>query len=276
MPVDHYENFPVASVLLPVRLRHPVEAIYRFARGADDIADEGDAGDMERLAGLAKWRDQLHRVGAGAAALPEPAGPMFNVLGEVIRRHALPLALLEDLLDAFSQDVVKKSYDDFPQVLDYCRRSANPIGRLLLTLYGVTDAEALRRSDAICSALQLINFWQDVGVDLAKGRVYLPRDSLVRFGVHTPSACDEPFRALMAFEVSRARSLMQSGAPLARALPGRIGWELSLVVQGGLRILEKIEAVGYDVFTRRPVLGRVDWMMLTTRAFKSRWTAPVQ
>jgi phytoene synthase len=276
MPVDHYENFPVASVLLPARLRHPVEAIYRFARGADDIADEGTASDAERLSVLAAWREQLHRIGAGIAAAPAPAGVMFNELGEVMRKHALPLALLEDLLDAFGQDVVKKSYDDFPELLDYCRRSANPIGRLLLILYGVSDAESLRRSDAICSALQLINFWQDISIDLAMGRVYLPKDSLARFGVTTPSVCNTAFRALMAFEVSRARALMQSGAPLATSLPGRIGWELSMVIQGGLRILEKIEAVGYDVFARRPVLGRADWIILAARAARSRLLPSVQ
>ncbi len=280
MPVDHYENFPVASILLPAHLRMPVETIYRFARGADDIADEGDAADAERLQGLAQYRGQLHRIAVGDAAMPQPDGPMFDALGKVIKCHSLPMQLFEDLLDAFSQDVGQKRYRDFPQLLDYCRRSANPVGRLLLSLYGVSAPIALEQSDLICSSLQLINFCQDVAVDLAKGRVYLPQDSLARFGYANPDSppavCDQRFRALMAFEIGRARAMLVAGAPLATRLPGRIGWELSLVVQGGLRILEKIERAGYDVFNRRPVLHRRDWCLMLWRAFAARLTRSVQ
>ena len=280
MAVDHYENFPVASHLLPRHLRKPVEAIYRFARAADDIADEGDAADAQRLDGLAKYRSQLRRVVAGDPASPLPEGPMFETLGQVIANHGLPAQLFEDLLDAFSQDVVQKRYCDFPQLLDYCRRSANPVGRLLLTLYGVNAPKAFEQSDLICSSLQLINFWQDVALDLAKGRVYLPQDSLVRYGYSQPNAqpsvCDEPFRSLMGFEIARARAMLVAGAPLALHLPGRIGWELSLVVQGGLRILEKIEATGYDVFRMRPVLRRSDWCLMAWRAIGTRIRRSVQ
>lgn len=266
MPVDHYENFPVASVLLPRRLREPVEAIYAFARSADDIADEGEATPEARLAGLAAYRQKLDAIEAGAT----PGEPLFARLARTQREWALPLPLLRDLLDAFAQDVVKKRYADFAELLDYCRRSANPVGRLLLHLYGRASEENLQRSDLICSALQLINFWQDVCIDWRKDRVYLPQDSLARFGV-TESALaaatnDEAFRALLAFEVQRARAMMLEGAPLATALPGRIGWELRLVVQGGLRILERIEAVDYDVFRHRPELGRTDWLLLAWRA----------
>lgn len=280
MAVDHYENFPVASFLLPARLRTPVELIYRFARGADDIADEGDASSVERLAGLAAFRQQLQRVVDGGAAAPQPDGVMFDALGNVIAHYRLPVQLFEDLLDAFSQDVVQTRYADFPQLLDYCRRSANPVGRLLLALYGVAAPEALLQSDAICSSLQLTNFWQDVAVDRVKGRVYLPQASLARFGFSpnedSPSTCDHRFRALLGFEVGRTRAMMLAGAPLTAALPGRIGWELSLVVQGGLRVLDKIESADYDVFLKRPVLGKFDWVLLTCKALADRIRRSVQ
>jgi len=266
MPVDHYENFPVASVLLPRRLREPVEAIYAFARSADDIADEGDATNEERLAGLAAYQRELDVIEAGGTS----ADAMFARLARNVREWHLPLQLLRDLLDAFAQDVVKKRYANFHEVLDYCRRSANPVGRLLLHLYGEATDGNLRRSDLICSALQIINFWQDVGVDWAKDRVYLPQDSLARFDVHetqiASATVTTAFHALMQHEVQRARAMMLEGAPLATALPGRVGWELRLVVQGGLRILEQIEAVDYDVFRHRPVLGKRDWLVLAWRA----------
>ena len=266
MPVEHYENFPVASILLPRRLVPAVEAIYAFARGADDVADEGDASPAERLAGLAEYEAALDEVAAGRT----PARPMFARLGEMVAAHGLPLQPLRDLLSAFRQDVVTTRYPDYALLLDYCRRSANPVGRLMLALYGVAGERELREADAICSALQLINFWQDVGVDIAKGRIYLPQEDLVRFGVAEDaiaSGLDSPaWRALMAFEVERARALMLSGAPLATRLPGRIGWELRFVVQGGLRILERIESAGYDVFRRRPLIGKRDYLVMLGRA----------
>ena len=266
MPVDHYENFPVASVLLPSPLREPVETIYAFARSADDIADEGDADADTRLASLDAYRRQLDGIARGARA----ADPMFDRLARAVHGWQLPLPLMHDLLDAFSQDVLKTRYRDFDDVLDYCRRSANPIGRLLLRLYRAESERNLRDSDAICSALQLINFWQDVAIDWQKGRIYLPSDSMARFGVDeaqlAEARVDAAWRALMAFEVARARQMILDGAPLARRLPGRIGWELRLVVEGGLRILERIEAVGYDVFRHRPTLGKADWARLVWRA----------
>lgn len=273
MSVDHYENFPVASVLLPRRLREPVEAIYAFARSADDLADEGDATPQARLEALAAFQRELDRIEAGET----PADPMFARLARNVASWSLPIQLLRDLLDAFAQDVVKKRYADFPELLDYCRRSANPVGRLLLHLYGVHDAQSLRRSDLICSALQLINFWQDVGVDWRKERIYLPQDSLQRFGVSEAaigeSRLDAAFIALMQHEMQRARAMMLEGAPLALTLPGRVGWELRLVVQGGLRILDRIEAAGYDVFRHRPELGRTDWMILGWRALTMKTAA---
>jgi squalene synthase HpnC len=268
MSVAHYENFPVASILMPRRLVPAVETIYAFARGADDVADEGDAIAAERLAGLAEYEAALDDIAAGR----RPARPLFARLGQVVTEHALPLQPLRDLLSAFRQDVVTTRYPDYPLLLDYCRRSANPVGRLMLALYGVGDERDLAQADAICTALQLINFWQDVGIDIAKGRIYLPQEDLLRFGVRESeieALSDTPaWRALMAFEVARARALMLSGAPLAARLPGRIGWELRFVVQGGLRILERIERAGYDVFRRRPTIGKRDYLVMLGRALR--------
>ena len=268
MPVDHYENFPVASILMPRRLVPAVEAIYAFARGADDVADEGEATPAERLAGLAEYEAALDAIAAGAT----PARPMFARLAGVVREFGLPLQPLRDLLSAFRQDVATTRYPDYPTLLDYCRRSADPVGHLMLALYGAVDARNLADSHAICTALQLINFWQDVAIDIGKGRIYLPQEDLDRFGVgqhDLRSGADTPaWRALMAFEVERARALMLQGAPLARRLPGRIGWELRLIVQGGLRILERIERAGYDVYRRRPRLARADYAVMLWRAVR--------
>ena len=266
MPVDHYENFPVASILLPKHLRPAVEAIYAFARSADDIADEGDASAEQRLVQLEHYSEQLRLLQAGNAS----SEPIFIRLGETVAQHHLPWQALHDLLSAFKQDVSTTRYKDFPTLLDYCRRSANPVGCLMLHLYGAADQRNLQDSDAICSALQIINFWQDVEVDWRKQRIYLPQEDLLRFGVTEQTLqqqdCNLAFQEMMAFQVERARSLMLSGAGLARRLPGRIGWELRLVVQGGLRILQKIEAAQYDVFRRRPKLGKADWLLLLWRA----------
>lgn len=274
MPVDHYENFPVASLLLPSHLREPVEAIYAFARSADDVADEGDAAPVARLARLHDYRLALEACARGAAVNDASLAPMFERLGRVIRAHKLPVQHLRDLLDAFAQDVGKTRYRDFAQLKDYCRRSADPIGRLLLCLYTAETPENLRRSDAICTSLQLINFCQDVAIDWQKQRIYLPQDDMARFGVSADDIaagrCDERWQALMSFQLERARAMMVDGAPLALALPGRIGWELRLIVLGGLRIIESIEAVGYDVFCHRPVLGKHDWLRLGWRALNYR------
>jgi len=263
---SHYENFPVASFLLPRRLRAAVLAIYRFARAADDIADEGDAPPAARLAALDRYERALDDIAAGRP----PAEPPFAELAAAIDRHALPLALLRDLLSAFRQDVTTARYASFADLADYCRRSANPIGRLLLHLYGTTGAADLARSDAICTALQLVNFWQDIAVDWRKNRVYLPQEDLARFGVTESQVanarCDGGWRALLAFETGRARALLVSGRPLVRALPWRPGLELRGVLAGGHRILERIDAAGGDVFRRRPQLARRDWMIVSCHA----------
>jgi squalene synthase HpnC len=266
MPVDHYENFPVASLLLPPALRRPIEVIYHFARSADDLADEGEATPDERLAALDAYRAELHRIGAGDA----PQTPLFQELATIIAAHQLPLQLFVDLLDAFSQDVVKKRYADYTELLDYCRRSANPVGRLVLHLVGHPTAEQLRQSDCICSALQLINFWQDIAIDWQKGRVYLPQDELARFAVSEDDIADGAgaarWQALISFQIERSRALMLAGAPLVHSLRGRLGWEIRFTVQGGLRILARLEKVCGDVFRHRPALGPFDWLRMAGRA----------
>lgn len=273
MSVDHYENFPVASWLCPPALRPPIAAIYWFARTADDLADEGDAAPARRLADLAAYRTDLDACLAGRS--PSGRWPaVFGPLAAAVQSHRLPPRLLHDLLDAFEQDVVKNEYADRTELLDYCRRSANPVGRLLLHLYGVTDDDSLRRSDAICSALQLINFWQDLGVDTRRGRLYIPLSDCDRLGV-PPQALlageDGPaVQALVRAQCEWARALMLEGAPLARRVPGRAGWELRLVVQGGLRILDRIAALGHATLRTRPALGPVDVVVMIWRALWMR------
>ncbi|RXZ38592.1 squalene synthase HpnC [Oxalobacteraceae bacterium CAVE-383] len=266
-PLTHYENFPVASILLPARLRPAVQVIYAFARSADDIADEGDALPAERIAALERYEAALSEI---EEQIPQ-GNPLFAALAGVMRQYGLPAAPLRALLSAFRQDVLVTRYNTFADLLDYCARSANPVGAVMLHLYGRTDPQNLQQSNAICSALQLINFWQDVGIDWQKSRIYLPLEDLERFGViEADIAAGMPtpaWRKLMAFEVERARAILLSGAPLARRLPGRIGWELRLVVQGGMRILERLEQADYDVFRRRPKLGVRDWLLVLWRGW---------
>lgn len=284
MAVDHYENFPVASLLLPRALRCAVRDIYRYARTADDIADEGDAAPEERLAALAEFRRGLDVLeGCSPNDLPLPHPEIFVPLGSTMARHALPASLFRDLLSAFEQDITRHRYEDDNELFDYCRRSADPVGRLLLHLYERHDDANLACSDAICTGLQLTNFWQDVALDWHKGRVYLPREKRERHGVSEDwiGRCaqagrmlaqgdDEPaalaWQALMREQVGQARELLLTGRPLARRLPPRAGLELRLVVQGGLLILERLEQLHYDVFQRRPVLRTMDWPRMALRA----------
>ena len=271
MSVDHYENFPVASWLCPPALRPAVVAIYHFARTADDLADEGDASTSERVQALRDYRADLAAVAAGHA----PSARWTRVYAPLAREmHRLQPALLHDLIDAFEQDLDPPRYRDRGHLLDYCRRSANPVGRLLLGLYGVDDATSLRRSDAICSALQLINFWQDFTRDGPNGRLYVPQDDLDRHGVTAADvlACrDGPAaRALIGDLCAWARQLMLEGAPLAMTLRGRAGWELRLVVQGGLLILDKIAARGHDSLRHRPAIRAWDLAALAWRALTMR------
>lgn len=277
MSVNHYENFPVASWLCPPRLRPAVAAIYWFARTADDLADEGDSPAQARLADLRAYREDLLAAAAGRPVSPRWA-TVFNPLAPVLRQHALPTELFIDLLSAFEQDLSKTSYADRAELLDYCRRSANPIGRLLLQLYGVAEPRALASSDAICTALQLANFWQDVSVDVRRGRLYLPLEDCARRGLEPAQVMarqDSPvLRLALKDAVDWTRELMCSGAPLVHRLPGRAGWELRLVVQGGLRILEKIERMDFQTMKRRPTLTGWDAPLLAWRAARMRAAPP--
>ena len=269
--VSHYENFPVATLLCPPHLRPAIAAIYWFARTADDIADEGDALPQTRLDDLAAYRADLMATASGQTPSARWTG-VFGQLGPVIQQFELPVPLLADLLSAFEQDVVKQRYASQAELLDYCRRSANPVGRLLLHLYGVKDAAALLESDCICTALQLINFWQDLGQDIARGRIYLPADSWASHGVDETQLLrldsNQNTINLIAAHARHASAMMLKGSKLVKKVPGRGGWELRLVVQGGLRILDKIEAMGFDTLRRRPKLGPWDVVVMGWRALR--------
>ena len=265
MPVEHYENFPVASLLLPRRLRHPVEVIYAFARSADDFADEGDFSDAERIGKLNAYSTELDKIDQ---AKPTDS-PLFQALAEVIRLHRLPISLFRDLLDAFKQDVTQTQYASFDELMVYCQRSADPIGRLILHLYQAATPENLTLSDRICSSLQLINHWQDVAIDWQKnsvGRVYLPQDDLIRFGIDNADIANatnnHAWQQMMRFQTDRARDMMLAGAPLSYQMSGRFSAELRLIVAGGLAILDKIDAVNGDVFRYRPKLSKWDWFKI--------------
>ncbi|HSN78777.1 MAG TPA: squalene synthase HpnC [Rhodoferax sp.] len=276
-PINHYENFPVASWLCPPRLRPAIAAIYHFARTADDLADEGHASAAERLAALAQYRADLLAVASGQAHSGQWP-QVFEPLRGVLQAFQLPVPLLADLLDAFAQDVRytadQRRYRDDAELLDYCTRSANPVGRLLLHLYGIRDNLSLKQSDQICSALQFINFWQDVSTDVARGRWYPSQQAMAAQGVQDadlqPASHSDNARQLIAAYAKSARALMQAGAPLARRIPGRAGWELRLVVQGGLRILDKIEAMHFATWRTRPKLTAWDVPVMLWRALWMR------
>lgn len=267
--VDHYENFPVASFLCPPRFRPAIVAIYWFARTADDIADEGDSLPQARLADLAAYRADLAACLQGKAVSQRWAG-VFEGLRPVVQQFALPAALLTELLSAFEQDIVKTRYASDAELLDYCRRSANPVGRLLLHLYGIDELVALQQSDCICTALQLVNFWQDLSVDLARGRIYLPSQNWARHGVDQAQLLSRQVnpatKALVANHVNWAVTLMQQGAPLVKKVPGRAGWELRLVVQGGLRIAEKVKQLDFATLRQRPKINAWDAVVMAWRA----------
>ena len=268
MEADHYENLPIASVLLPKALRLPVGVIYQVARTAADIVEEGDWSAAERHARLADFRAGLDAVASGHLAPVHPL--LFGKLAGVVAQYQLPLAPFYDLVSALDQEIDTTRFADQPALLDYCRRSAHPVGQLMLHLFNAATPANLADSDTICTALHLINFWQDIAIDLKSGRIYLPQSDLERFNVTearmTNGTADDAWRALMAYEVAYARTMLVRGAPLALRIPGRAGLVLCGIVHGGLRILERIEQAGYDVFRRRPALDGFDWFVVTTRA----------
>lgn len=278
-PVRHPENFPVASWLCPPALRPDVAALYHYARTADDLADEGEAPPARRHADLAAYRRALHEAQAGRVdpcRWPEVFGPLRATLA----RHRLDLDELEALLDAFVEDVDHRPYANREALLDYCRRSAQPVGRLLLQLQGADRPAARAESDAICTALQLINFWQDLGRDLPRGRVYLPRDDLAAEGLQPetldPVRDDLALRRVVGGLAGWSRRWMLRGQGLVHRLPGRFGWELRLVVQGGLRVLDRLAAVDHASWRRRPALGLADLPGLGWRALRMKPSAGVE
>ena len=275
----HYENFPVGR-LVPKEMQPHVHAVYAFARYADDLADEGYAGSAkaqgardamtpeERLAALDDWERQL---------CSPPGTPglhfIFVALHETIRELDLPRSLFTDLLSAFKQDVVKRRYANFDEVLDYCRRSANPVGRLVLLLHGKREEELHLLADHICTGLQLANFWQDVGVDLEKDRIYLPEDDRKKYGVIEDvlfaRLVTDNYRKLLAFEVARTQEIFDQGAPLTKKLRGLLRLEIRLTWLGGTELLRKIDALNYDTLNHRPTVGKADMAVLFLKALIS-------
>ena len=275
----HYENFPTASCLVTRDKRDALAAIYAFARAADDVADEpGQGTPGERLSALAAWRKLLDEC--YAKPLDEITHPIFLALGDAARKYKLSHANLDNLLCAFEQDVRTSRHPDFSSLLSYCTCSANPVGRLTLELFDYRDPALFALSDFICTALQLANFWQDVAVDLARDRVYLPQEDIACFGldlqdiegfrVSKEPVADARWQRLMAFEVERTAELFEQG----RALPEKVGRELRRQLRvtwlGGMSILEKIQAVRYDVFRRRPSLSVADFLKLYVKS----WSTP--
>jgi phytoene synthase len=261
MARSHYENFPVGSLLIPRNLRKYVYSIYAFARTADDFADEGyETGGFtvaQRLAALNEWERKLDDCYEGRAD-----HPVFIALAETVKQLRLPIHLFRDLLSAFKQDVVKHRYESFDELLDYCARSANPVGRLILILFDYLDERLHQLSDCICTGLQLTNFWQDVEVDLRKDRIYLPQDEMARFGIAIDDLCERRFSqqyaALLNFQVERTKQLFEQGRALPSLVSGRLAVELRLTWLGGMRILERIEDLGYDTLNLRPTITTRD------------------
>lgn len=269
----HYENFTLGSRLLPRDLRRHIAAIYAFARSADDLADEGHATSQERLVRLAAYETQLELCVAGRAA-----APLFVALGETIRRFELPLDLFRALLAAFRRDAEFRPFETFDQLRDYCRQSADPVGRLVLRLFGYRDAERAGLADRICTGLQLTNFWQDLAVDARKGRLYVPLEDIGRFGCTRAElqrgVLTAPVRKLIAFEVDRARRLLLGGLPLAGHVAPRLAREVRLFAWGGLAVLRGIETVDYDVYRRRPTVSGTVKVALLLRAVLTREVTP--
>jgi squalene synthase HpnC len=263
---SHYENFPVASILLPKRFREPIALIYAFARQADDFADEGNLLPEQRIALLADFKAELDLIKNNF----QPNTELFIALRAAIEKHQLPIQPFYDLLDAFSQDITKIRYQDFGELMLYCRRSANPVGRLMLSLYRADTPKNIGMADAICTALQLINFLQDIAIDIQKDRIYLPQADLEKYKVTEAQIIhgdtSGTWGLMMEFQINRARKLLQSGAPLGLALPGRIGLEMRMIIAGGERILKKLHQAHGNVFEFRPKLGVKDWLYIAYRA----------
>jgi len=278
---SHYENFPVASRLLPRRLRPHVAAVYAFARTADDIADEPGREPVERLALLEDYRQRLTSgrgdPAPGASPSRRPVSPpdvLFPALFDTIDRFDLPVSLFTDLLNAFEQDVTTTRYETWDQVLDYCRRSANPVGRIVLRLSGYRSESLDFASDGVCTALQLTNFWQDLAVDWSRGRLYVPAEAWRARGADTADldrgAWTPAWRATLGDCGTRTRAQFERGRAVCDGVGGRLRYELRATWLGGMRILNRLERCGYDVFRARPSLGVVDGMVIAWRTLAWR------
>jgi squalene synthase HpnC len=268
LTATHYENFSVVTWLTPRELRPAFEAVYSFCRWSDDLGDE--LGDPERSGRLlAWWRGELESMSQGLVR-----HPVFVALAPVVQTYAIPPAPFHALIDAFEQDQRVTEYATYADLLDYCTRSANPVGHVVLYLARSFDEPRAALSDATCTALQLANFWQDVERDLAIGRIYLPREDRARFSVSDDDLrsrrCTPEFRALLRFEVERARALFQKGRSLVQQVPGPIALDVDLFTRGGLAILERIERSDFDVLTRRPALTKLDKARLIGGAMGGR------
>lgn len=262
---SHYENFPVASRFVPSDKRPHIAAIYAFARIADDFADEPGYTQAERIESLRRWEEQLIACYQG-----ESTHPVFVALTETVERFQIPQELFQNLLTAFRLDVTVRRHETFEQLLDYCSCSANPVGRLVLLLFNYRSELLLMQSDAICTALQLTNFWQDVAVDLEKDRIYLPQEDMAQFGVTEQDLMSRSvtrgFRKLLSYEVARTERFFNEGKPLVYQVGRDLRFELKLTWNGGVRILDKIKGQGYDVFQKRPRLTIIDKMGMVFRS----------
>lgn len=270
LATSHYENFPVVSWLLPKELHQHFFNVYAFCRWADDLGDE--TGSTERaLSLLAWWRAEVDDCYRGTAR-----HPVFVALMPTIARFQIPREPFLDLISAFEQDQQVREYDTFEQLRDYCRRSADPVGRLVLLLCEASTPEHVAWSDSICTGLQLANFWQDVRRDLEIGRIYLPREDYERFGYRREDfdaqLTNESFLELMRFEVDRAREFLRAGLPLVEHLPGRLQVDIDLFAHGGLCILNHIERIGYRVWDTRPKVSKLDVVRLLLASCWRRWS----
>ncbi len=265
---NHYENFPVASLVVPAPLRPYICAVYAFSRVADDFADEAEF-EGSRMERLNEWEGLLKNI-----FLQEPKHPIFIALKATIEKFNIPVVLFENLIKAFKMDVMISRYDTFDQVLHYCRHSANPVGRIILHIFGYPAPRFMDYSDNICTALQLANFWQDIAIDLEKNRIYLPKEDFVRFQYSETELMtktfNENFKRLLSFQVERTQELFDAGKPLGGKIPGRLGLELRLTWLGGNAILKKIRQNDWDIFKRRPKLKKRDYWSLFWNALKKR------
>lgn len=265
---NHYENFPVASLAIPRKLRTHVSAVYAFARLADDFADEQEF-EGDRMSRLTEWEEELKKAPQG-----EVTHPVFVALQNTIQQFQIPLSLFENLLTAFKMDCVVKRYENFSQLLQYCRYSANPVGRIILHLFGYPAPKFMEYSDSICTALQLANFWQDVAYDWEKNRIYIPQEDFVRFGYSendlSKKILNENFKRLILFQIERTRELFEKGKSLCSKIPGRLGFELRLTWLGGTTILDKIIQIEANVFNQRPVISKKEWGGLAWRALRKK------